>query len=69
MSVIQTTENPKNGKIGAEIRASVYKKTLEFVFSKKSYKALNYRRHDIQFVPSCKHNFWNEFPSMLKRRK
>ena len=38
MSIIQTAENPKNGKIRAEICASIFKKTLEPVFSKKCYE-------------------------------
>ena len=35
MSVIRTAEIPKIGKIGAKIRASVYLKTSESVFTKK----------------------------------
>ena len=40
MSIIRTTENPKNGKIGAEIHASVYKKLWSPYFLKKYYKVL-----------------------------
>ena len=40
MSVICTAKNPKNGKIGAEIRASIYKKILESVFPKKCDEVL-----------------------------
>ena len=39
MSITRTAENPKNGKIGAEIRAFVYKKTSEPVFSKKMFQS------------------------------
>ena len=35
MSIIRTAKIPKIGKIGAKIRASVYLKTLESVFTKK----------------------------------
>ena len=34
MSIIQTAEYPKIGKIGAEICAFIHKKTSESVFSK-----------------------------------
>ena len=40
MSVIRTTENPKNGKFEAEIRASIYKKLWSPYFLKKYYKVL-----------------------------
>ena len=40
MSIKQTAENLKIGKIGAKIRASVYLKALESVFPKKCYEVL-----------------------------
>ena len=40
MSIIRTVENPKIGKIGAEIRASVYKKPRSPYFLKKCYEVL-----------------------------
>ena len=39
MSIIRTTENPKISKIGSKIRASVYKKTSESVFSKRMLRS------------------------------
>ena len=47
MSVIRTAENPKIGKIRAEILASIYKKLWSPCFVKNVTKSLNYRRCDI----------------------
>ena len=47
MSIIRTAKIPKIGKIGAKIRASIYLKTSESVFTKNVKKSLNYRRCNI----------------------
>ena len=47
MSIIWNAEKPKNGRIGAEIRASVYKKLRSQYFLKNVMKSLNYKRCDI----------------------
>ena len=43
MSVIRTADNPKISKIGVKIRASVYLKTSESVFTKKCYEVLKWQ--------------------------
>ena len=40
MFIIRTAENPKIVKIGAEIRASIYKKPRSLYFLKKFYEVL-----------------------------
>ena len=40
MSIIRTTKNPKIGKIGVEIRASIYKKPWSPYFQEKCYEVL-----------------------------